>query len=617
MSLFFCLLSFCIGIATYFALPFEPAVAYPIFISILCAINFLVWRKKRVIALQILSAFALGFFYSYAYTRLVDIPRIDRTMRDTEIVGIVQNIDYMPDKTRIFLRNSSNDAIYRLSFREDVQTPSIGDEVRATATLFVPNTADIPGGFDPAEMYYFKGISATGFATNLEVIKPDTANNISTFRNYLHNKLDSKLFDSLVLGYKHTLTDEENNAWKAAGVSHVFSISGFHITLVSGWLFAVFYFLFRLIPPLTKRIPARFPAMGFAFLGLLFYLFLSGADVATQRAFLMTTLMFTAFIAGRNVFTMRNAALVFAGLLFLNPHYLLEPGFQLSFSAIFGLIWWFSDAEYEKLSWLRKIWRALKVMIATTIVATFFTAPFVAYHFNTAQIYSLPGNLLCLPIFSLLIMPLTMLGLTDWATGIYDWTLGIAKWIQNFPWAELPVPNIPGYAFILLVAALLIVIASRFKNKATKYFIAAGLALLSIILIAIKPKPVFYSTADNEVVAVVQDGALHFNRNKSSNNYFAFATWKRNNMEKDDTPNKRIKCYRALCIIQTKNWSLAYTEKFMPLIRDIKGMCENDFLVSYLDVKPSASCKAKVLKGGFVIYENGKVEYTISDRFWH
>ena len=90
---------------------------------------------------------------------------------------------------------------------------------------------------------------------------------------------------------------------------------------------------------ITKRTSARYPAMICSFSGLLFYLFLSGADVATQRAFLTTSLMFAAFILGRNVFTIRNTALVFAALLITNPHYLVQPGFQLSFAAIFGLLW--------------------------------------------------------------------------------------------------------------------------------------------------------------------------------------------------------------------------------------------------------------------------------------
>ncbi len=613
MNFTFSLFAFCTGIAIYFALPFEPAITLPLLIAILCAANFVMFRKKSIAPV---FAFLFGFFYCAAFVRIIDIPELTTPKRDIEISGVVKNIDYMPDKARVFIRDMDNGAIYRLSIKMDNTIPSIGDEISATATLIPPSPADTPNGFDAAEWAYFDGITATGYISELKINNNIKPSGIKTFRDYLHNRQDSKLFDTLVLGYKHTLTDTETNAWKAAGVSHVFSISGFHMTLVGGWLFALFYFLFRLIPWVTKRTSARYPAMICSFVGLLFYLFLSGADVATQRAFLTTGLMFAALIMGRNVFTMRNAALVFAALLITNPHYLVQPGFQLSFAAIFGLVWFFADTKYEKISLPGKILRAIKIMILTTIIATIFTMPFIAYHFHTIQIYSLLGNLLCLPIFSLLIMPLTMLGLTSYANAVYNWTLGLAKWIATLPYAQIQIPNVSTAALIFMVIGLICLI--MIKNKKIKFSLFAMLYLLAVILTITKPKPIFYASVDHELIAVVQNGQLHFNRNKSSNNYFAFDAWKQNNSEKTGTPNKRIKCDKGLCIIKTEKWSLAYTQKFKPLLNGIGKMCaENDFIVSYLNITADKNCHAKILHGGLMIYKSGRVEYIPANRWWH
>lgn len=613
MNLMFSLFAFCVGIAIYFALPFEPAIAFPLLIAVLCAANFVIFRKKSIAPV---FAFLFGFFYCAAFVRLIDIPRLTSPKRDIEISGVVKNIDYTPDKARVFLQDSATGAIYRLSVSEEIPIPSIAANINATATLFQPSPADVPGGFDSAEWAYFDGITATGYISELKINSNVKTSGIKTFRDYLHNKLDSKLFDTLVLGYKHALTDEETDVWKAAGISHVFSISGFHITLVGGWLFALFYFLFRLIPWITKRTSARYPAMICSFSGLLFYLFLSGADVATQRAFLTTSLMFAAFILGRNVFTIRNTALVFAALLITNPHYLVQPGFQLSFAAIFGLLWFFTDTKYEKLSLPMKVWRAIKIMILTTFIATIFTMPFIAYHFHTIQIYSLLGNLLCLPIFSLLIMPLTMLGLTSYAAAVYNWTFGIANWIATLPYAQIQIPNIPALALILMAVGLICLII--IKNRKIKFPLFAMLYLTSIILVATKPKPIFYASVNHELIAVVQNDELYFNRNKSSNNYFAFDAWKQNNFEKTGAPNKRIKCVKGLCIIQTEKWSLAYTQKFMPLLNSIGKMCaENDFIISYLDITADKNCHTKILHGGLVIYKSGRIEYVTANRWWH
>ena len=614
MKLIYSLFAFCTGIAIYFALPFEPVVAYPFLISTLCAINFIVWRRKYAAPV---FALLFGFFYSIGYTHAIDIPRILHPKRNIQISGIVKNIDYTPDKARIFLKNDQDGAIYRLSIPKDIETPSIGDKIDTIATIFPPGPADAPGGFDAAKWAYFDGISATGYIAYIkDNNKAINDFGIAKIRDNLHKIFNSTLFDSLVLGYKHILPDNETNAWKAAGVGHIFSISGFHISLVGGWLFILFYLVFRSIPPITKRFPARYPAMIFTLIGLTFYLFLSGANVSTWRAFLTTGFMFMAFIIGRSVFTMRNAALIFAALLIINPNYLTMPGFGLSFAAIFGLIWFFGDAKYEKLSNVQKVWRALKIMIMTTCIATIFTMPFIAYHFHTIQIYSLLGNLLCLPIFSFLIMPLTMLGLTEYATTIYNWTLGIANWIYALPMAKMQIPNIPNFAFILMIIGLVCLI--MIKNKKAKIISFISCFLISGILTAINPRPIFYATNDHELIAIVKNKHLYFNHKSWSNHYFTFDTWKQNNFEEIGTPNRKIKCKKGLCLIKTKNWSLAHTERFMPLLNNIEQMCaENDFIVSYLDINANENCNAKILHDGFMIYENGKIRYTITNRWWH
>ncbi|MFA7188270.1 MAG: ComEC/Rec2 family competence protein [Alphaproteobacteria bacterium] len=614
MNLALSLFALCAGIAIYFALPFEPTIIYPFLISALCAVNFIVWRKRLTAPV---FALLFGFFYSIGYTHEIDIPRITNPKHNIEVSGTVKNIDYTPDKTRVFLKDNKTGALYRLSANFEVPQTNIGNDITAKIAIFPSSPADAPGGFDSAKWAYFDGISATGYIIDLTVNNTDTnSHGIANLRNKLHKKLDSKLFDSLVLGYKHTLPEDETNAWNASGVGHVFSISGFHISLVGGWLFMLFYFLFRLSPWITRRTSARYPAMILSFAGLLFYLFLSGANVATWRAFLTTGFMFSAFILGRNVFTMRNAALVFTTLLLVNPDYLTMPGFGLSFAAIFGLMWFFGDKKYEKVSFTGKIWRALKIMLQTTFIATIFTMPFIAYHFHTVQIYGLLGNLLCLPIFSILIMPLTLLGMTSWATTVYNWTLHIANWIYGLPLAGMQVPTISGFAFYLMIVGLVCLV--MIKNKKAKIISVAACFLIPIILTTIKPKPIFYSTYDNELIAVVQDGKLHFNRNKASNHFFAFDTWKQNNNEETGTPNKRIKCKKGLCIIHTEKWSLAYTQKFIPLLNGVKKLCdENDFLVSYLDITAGEKCHAKVLRGGFVIYKNGNIEYINSSRWWH
>ncbi len=616
MNLLGAIISFCVGIAIYFALPFDPVVKYPIILSLLAIINFFLWHKKSIF-LSATFAFIFGFFYSVFFTNFTDIPKIPYTLRDIKISGVVKNIDYTPDKVRMFITTkipgNETDALIRVSTDRTEYSPNIGDLVQGTVTLFPPDPPDVPGGFDYAKWAHFNGITATGYMTDYKVTEKSQSMGMAALRDGLHKKFDSKLFDSLVLGYKHSLDKSENDVWKSTGVAHVFSISGFHITLVGGWLFAIFYFLFRSITSLSRRIPARFPATVCAWAGLLFYLFLSGLDVATIRAFLMTSLVFFALIVGRNVFSIRNAGLVFAALLISNPHYLLEPGFQLSFSAIFGLIWIFGDAKYKKLSFIRKAWKAFWVMIVSSLVCSLFTAPFIAYHFHSVQIYSLVGNLICLPIFSLVIMPLVMLGRVESAEYVYNQIYNVAQWINELPHANLQVPMFSGFVLLIFVAGLLYLL--RFGR--TKLVPPIIIFLIGIAAIIFTPRPVFYASPDMELIGFVQDGQLMFNRGKSSSHYFTFDSWKQRNFEAPGTDHSRIKCNKGWCDIKTENWSLGYTQRFLPLARNIEHACNNKtYLVSYLNIE-AANCKAKIIRGGFVIYESGLIQPTITGRKWH
>lgn len=621
------------GAGLYFSTINEPPFVYPMTIAILIG-AILIFRRTRIITTAILL-FIFGFFYACGFTRLIDTPQLSRNLRNAEINGIVTNIDYTNNKSRVFIKTSidGKTALVRLSVGTDQYVPKIGDKIHATVTLFKPSVPSAPDSFDYARWAYFNRISATGYLNDY-IDKPISANNsmdINNLRDYIHRKTNSFLSDTLVLGYKNAVPKDDAPAWTATGVGHVWSISGFHMTLVGGWLSIFFYLIFRSIPPITRRIPARFPAMICAWFGLLFYLFLSGIDVATVRAFLMTTLIFAAFLFGRNSFSLRNICIAFGLIFLMNPHYVMQPGFQLSFAAIFGLIWYFGGGKYKKLSIFKKALRAINAATMTSIIATIFTAPFVAYHFYSMPIYGLIGNLILLPVFSFAIMPLVLIGTVAglfgihapliWSEKIYGLTLNMANWISELPFATVQIPSIPGSALLLIVLGFLCLmfIRNTERFKYANYVLFVLFTMLGLIVITTNKRPLFYATYDHELVAFVNDRKLEFNKARASNHYFAFEAWKHLNFEPATDENRRRKCDRGVCIYKTPNWTLVYMQRFMPLSRNIVKFCndpEIDFIVSYFRIE-SEKCNHKILRNGFVIYESGKIKYTPTNRWWH
>lgn len=633
----FCWIPFLLvfGAGIYFNLSYEPNIIIAIGLLVLSAI--FGFYKKSPILIKVLCVLIFGFAYSCIFTNIKQTPQLASRFFQGQVSAVVEHIDYANQKSRLYLSfpasefNPSEDktATVRVSYKGDISNLRIGDVISARIGLFRPAGAYAPETFNYARWAYFNNLSATGYLESFDIVSHNNASLIDSLRNNLHNKANSFLADSLVLGYKNAVPENDKEIWNTTGIGHVWSISGFHISLVGGWLILFFYMIFRSIPYLVKRIPARIPAIICGWLGLLFYLFLSGLDVATIRAFLMTTLVFVAFLVGRKAFSLRNICLVFCFLFFINPHYVMQPGFQLSFSAVFGLIWLWTVVKPVLPK--NKIIKIIYSAVLTSLVAGLFTAPFVIAHFYSFPIYTLLGNLILIPVFSFIIMPLVILGLL--AVALFNWnhplqlshliynkTLIVAQNISEMPFASLDFPFIPNIALVFIIFGFVcLILVKPLTIKFINLYLCLAGCLIGISFVIFQPKPLFMATNNHELVAFSENGKLVFNKSRAAAHYFAFDTWKRLNFEPVATPNKRKKHNKGVYSYNTDNFNLVYIQKFVPLMNNIKELCSDDnldYIVSYFDIK-SPNCKPKILKGGLIIYDNGHIKHVPDERPWH
>lgn len=624
------------GAALYFTLPWEtPCVVW--IIGLVCAIAAFFARQNHIV--RNIAVFAFGFFYAAAYAHIIATPQITRNLRDITFSGRVAAIDYTAEKTRLIIDTGdiNPDSYGRMTVRvnlgDDMTTPNVGDAVRVTGTLFRAHGEYAPATFDFARWSYFNGIGATGYLTDINVTAHGTGNTATHLRDTIHRTTNSFLVDGLVLGFGRAIPDADRAIWTTNGIGHVWSISGFHMTLVAGWLFAIFYFILRGVPFITRRVPARIPATILAWVGLACYMTISGAGVATIRAFLMITLIFAAFILGRRAVSLRNVALAMIAVFLINPHYVMQAGFQLSFAAVFGLVYFFGG-EFKTPE--NKILKIIYATIMTSVIATIFTAPFVAAHFQLMPVYGLIGNLVLLPIFSFLIMPCVMIGtftsMLGWsgpiiaAHWIYNGTLQIAGALANLPMANIVMPHVSNPALMIFVFGFAILVfgkqnhTEKIISHYTNEIICAVFFIIGMTSVYITPRPVVYATHDHELIAFrTPDDTLQFNKSRASNHYFAFGTWKQFNGDAPDTPTIRMKCDRGVCRYQNKNFEFVYIQKFVPLAREINNLCratDVDYIASYFDVY-APNCNARILRGPFVIYSSGRVQPILHRRRWH
>ena len=623
------------GGALYFSLDYEPNFHFPIIIAILSAL--IIYKNKNTF-LRALMLFVFGFFYSMAFTQIINTPQMKYDSDMIYIDSHVSDIDFTTESTRLFIKVPANkinyalpenkNAILRISMTNDIDV-NIGDKISGYAKIFHPSPKYAPDSFDFARWSYFNKISGTGFFVDYELNK--TTDNTQNIRTFIHNRTKSNLSDALVLGYKKSVPENESEIWKSVGLGHIWSISGFHMALVNTWLFIFFYLIFRSIPYITRRIPAKYPSVICAWFGLLIYLYISGMGIATSRAFLMLTLVSIAILFNRNVFSLRNASLAFLILFLINPFFVMHAGFQLSFAAVFGLLWFFQDSKYIKRNFINRVFHICYATFMTAFIAMMFTLPFTIAHFGYLPIYSLLGNLIILPIFSFAIMPCIMIGtiiaifgdhfLLDITHNIYDFALNIANQINELPFATVQMPHLSNAALLLCVFGLMCIILIR-KSEPEKFinYIFGGvfIVLASIIYIS-TPRPLFYATDDHKLVGFIYDNHIKFNKSKSAEHYFAFDTWYKFNNEPTPDKNTRIKCDHGLCIYKSPKWNLAYMQNFTTIMDNIDKICNDksiNYIVATFDIK-SENCNAKILNDGILIYPSGHVVNFSNHRPWH
>src|SRR5258706_541206 len=197
-------------------------------------------------------------------------------------------------------------------------------------------------------------------------------------------------------------------------------MSGYHMALVAGVVFFIVRAVLALFPALALRHPIKKWAAMPALAAATFYLVLSGAEVATQRSYIMTAVVLIGVMADRATLTMRTIAVAALAVMLIVPEAVIHPSFQMSFAATLALIAtyergipWIATAPATPLGARIALWgaREITVLAIASLVAGLATTPYAAYHFHRMAPYGVIANLLAMPIISALSMPAGLLAL--------------------------------------------------------------------------------------------------------------------------------------------------------------------------------------------------------------
>ena len=214
----------------------------------------------------------------------------------------------------------------------------------------------------------FQKLGAVGYtrAPVVELGPPGRGGAVFAFRMWLSGAIQARMPDdvagfaaAVTTGDRSGIPKETVEALRISNLAHLLAISGLHMGLLAGFVFAVVRMGLALVPVVSLRINTKKTAAVVALLASAGYLVLSGGSVSTERAFVMTAVMLLAVLVDRRALSLRAVAVAALVVLVLKPEALLGPGFQMSFAATTALVvafGWLRDREIGfGPKWLRAV----------------------------------------------------------------------------------------------------------------------------------------------------------------------------------------------------------------------------------------------------------------------
>ncbi|MDD3669255.1 MAG: ComEC/Rec2 family competence protein [Alphaproteobacteria bacterium] len=532
-------LCFVSGIACYFGLPAEPALAVCGGVLAGAVIGLILLRRSVVarFALGCLFFGLLGLTAATYRAQAVAAPKLSEPLFQVEILGRVSVVVDKSPRPKITL------ADVRFRNQAFVQTPrfitltapaeasfSAGDVVLVRADIFPPAQMTDTGAYSAARALWFEQVGATGFITDtLRHVRVGRAMGLDAPRASILSRIrqilppdTAGIVAALVLGIDGFIAPPVYDKYRVAGIAHVLSVSGFHMALLSGLVFFLIRGLLGLMPAVALRVNTKKAAAVCALAVTGLYLALSGFQVPAVRSFFMIAVVFAGILWDRNTLSVKSLAIIAFSILIIRPELLITARFQLSFIAVLGLVSLY-DALMQRgrdaaphAAFGRKALLVCIGPLAASAIAALVTAPFVMYHFGTTATYGVLGNVCTAFLFSFLIMPLLLLAVLlmpfgwdapAWQGAGYflDIVSALTGRIADLPHATLHSPAFGGAVLSVIAAGIAVVCLAPGRRGLGLIPVAVGFGLIYLT-----PRPDVFIADRGRTIAVYESGGLRF-----------------------------------------------------------------------------------------------------------
>lgn len=439
-------------------------------------------RRPRLL---VAAAALLGFAWSgwLAQSRLADALPAANEGRDIGIVGVVASLpqrferglrfDFAVEQAEASVPSRLSLAWYRGWRAQEDDDFHVLPELRAgerwalTVRLKRPHGNLNPDGFDQEAWLFERNIRATGYVRTAETnrklddLVAGPAYWVDRARQAVRERFQRALGDApytgvlvaLAIGDQRAIDPELWQVFARTGVTHLLSISGLHVTMIAGLAAWLAGWGWRRSSRLMLRLPAQKAAAAAGFLAALVYCLLAGFAVPAQRTLYMLAVVAVALWTGRTMVVSRVLALALLLVLVIDPWAVLAAGFWLSFGAV-GLLFYIGSGRLRTGHWLATWGRAQWAVTVGMI-------PALLALFQQFSLVSPLANAVAIPVISLLVTPLTLLGALPlaepllWlAHGLMAVLMRLIEWLAASDWAVWQQQKPPNWAVALGVAGV-------------------------------------------------------------------------------------------------------------------------------------------------------------------
>lgn len=503
------LLSFCTFFLTgAYAIQFLPRLPADVWLWIGIAATVLCLLRKSS---RPVGALLLGFVLIWLSARQGLEQKLDPSLVGINIDETFQVIDFVQhyqSSVRLVVAPVTVGLLpskIRLSWYDAADLPRIGECWDFTVRLRRPRGFSNPVSFDYEGWLFRQSIGATGYIRDgAQTQECVLRTGLTRIRRHLVDRIGALLPDgdatavllAVTVGARHQIDNEQWRRYAVTGTSHLMAISGLHIGLAAGGAFFLSWMLLALC---QRSGNIRDQAAIFALLIASLYGIVSGFAIPAQRALLMLTLVLLATLSRRLMNPTRVLVLVCIVITVADPLTILAPGFQLSFAAVAILLWLAKlHREAAANSAIRDRLRgAVAELIPMQIALLMGLLPLTAVLFGRVSWLAPLVNLLVLPVFNLVTVPTSLLGLVLggplaavgdgllWAAWYsVFWVLELIELAARIPFSELRVANLHGIALLSTILTIIWVVLPASWPGRKLAWIAA---LAAVIHVAPRP----------------------------------------------------------------------------------------------------------------------------------